>query len=187
MALALPGICAAHVGADAGVHHDAMSALWTGFVHPFSGVDHWAAMVALGVWSATTARRVLVAPFVFAVMLVVGAMLGFMNAPMPVVEPMIACSVLVLGLLVAMRWQVPAWAAAVMAGVFALFHGVAHGVELAGPFEAFALAGMLVAALLLQGVGMVLGGWAPRHAPWLQRLGGAALALFGAVLLGPFA
>ena len=54
-------------------------------------------------------------------------------------------------------------------------------------FEAFALAGMLVAALLLQGVGMVLGGWAPRHAPWLQRLGGAALALFGAVLLGPFA
>jgi len=46
---------------------------------------------------------------------------------------------------------------------------------------------MLVAALLLQGVGMVLAGGRRGMAPWLQRLGGAGLALFGAVLLGPFA
>jgi hydrogenase/urease accessory protein HupE len=41
--------------------------------------------------------------------------------------------------------------------------------------------------LLIMSVGVLLGRWLPRHAPWLPRLGGAALALFGAVLLGPFA
>jgi urease accessory protein len=85
----------AHTGADAGTHHDAVSALWDGFVHPLTGVDHWAAMLALGLWSAMTAKRVVIAPLVFAVMFVVGAMLGFMNAPIAAVEPMIAGSLLV--------------------------------------------------------------------------------------------
>jgi len=187
LALAAPALCMAHTGNDAGAHHDAVSALWAGFAHPFTGVDHWAAMIAIGAWSAAGSRRVLVAPAVFAVMLVVGAMLGFMNAPMPVVEPMIACSVLVMGLLIGMRWQLPGWAAAAMAGVFALCHGIAHGLELAGPFEACSLAGMLLAALMLQGAGLALGAWAPQRPAWAQRLGGAALALFGVVLLGPFA
>ena len=186
-ALALPTLCMAHTGVDAGTHHDAMSALWAGFVHPLSGADHWAAMLALGLWSAMTARRVVIAPLVFAAMFVVGAMLGFMNAPIAAVEPMIAGSLLVLGLLIAMRWRLPAWSAALMAAVFALFHGAAHGFELAGPAQYFSLAGMLAAALLLLAMGIVLGRWLPRRAPWVQRLGGAALALFGAVLLGPFA
>jgi urease accessory protein len=190
LGLVLPSLCAAHVGADQATHHEtmsALSALAAGFVHPFTGIDHWAAMLALGLWSAMTARRAALAPIIFAAFMVVGAMLGFVNAPMAVVEPMIACSLLVLGLLVAMRWQLPSWAAALMAAVFALFHGAAHGVELAGPTQAFALAGMLAATLLLQAAGIALGRWLPRRAPWLPRLGGAALALFGAVLLGPFA
>ena len=190
LACAIPAVCAAHVGTDQAAHHESTSALaaWGGgFLHPFTGIDHWAAMVALGLWSAMTARRAALAPIFFAAFMVVGAVLGFMNVPIAAVEPMIACSVFVLGLLVAMRWQMPSWAAALMAGVFALFHGAAHGVELAGPMEAFSLAGMLAATLLLQSVGIALGRWLPRRAPWLPRLGGAALALFGAVLLGPFA
>lgn len=187
MALAWPALCAAHTGVDGGTHHDALSALWGGFVHPLTGPDHWAAMIALGLWSAMTARRAVIAPLVFAVMLVVGTMLGFMHAPIAAVEPMIAGSLLVLGLLVAMRWRLPAWSAALMAAVFALFHGAAHGFELAGPEQFLSLAGMLAATLLLLALGIALGRWLPRRAPWVQRLGGAALALFGAVLLGPFA
>src|SRR5437868_2322953 len=112
LALAVPALCAAHVGTDQSAHHDAMSSLIAGFVHPFTGIDHWAAMVALGLWSAMTARRAALAPLIFATLMVVGAMLGFMNAPIAVAEPMIACSLLVLGLLVAMRWRMPSWAAA---------------------------------------------------------------------------
>ncbi len=187
LACAFPAVCAAHVGTDHAAHHDAMSALAAGFVHPFTGIDHWAAMLALGLWSAMTAKRAALAPIVFASFMVVGAMLGVMNAPVTVVEPMIACSLFVLGLLVAMRWRMPAWSAALMAGMFALFHGAAHGMELAGPMQAFSLAGMVAATLLLQAAGVGLGRWLPRRAPWLPRLGGAALALFGVVLLGPFA
>lgn len=184
---ATPALCLAHVGVDAHAHQESMDALRAGFMHPLSGADHWAAMLALGLWSAMSAKRAVVTPLIFAAMMVVGAMLGFMNAPIAVVEPLIACSVLVLGLLIAMRWQLPSWAAAMLAGGFALVHGVAHGFELAGPEQYVSLAGMLAATLLIMSVGVLLGRWLPRHAPWLPRLGGAALALFGAVLLGPFA
>ncbi|RQP21688.1 HupE/UreJ family protein [Piscinibacter terrae] len=184
---ATPALCLAHVGVDGHVHTDAIDALRAGFVHPLSGADHWAAMLAVGLWSAMTAKRAVVTPVIFAAMMVVGAMLGFMNAPIAVVEPLVACSVLVLGLLIAMRWHLPSWAAALLAAGFALVHGVAHGVELAGPEQYLSLAGMLAATLLIMSVGVLLGRWLPRHAPWLPRLGGAALALFGAVLLGPFA
>lgn len=186
-ALALPSLCAAHTGVDAGRHHDAVTAMWNGFVHPLTGMDHWTAMIALGLWSAMTAKRAIVAPLVFAAMMGVGMMLGFMHAPIAAAEPMIACSLLVLGLLIAMRWHLPSWAAALMSGVFAIFHGAAHGFELAGPLQVFSLVGMLSATVLLLAVGIVLGRWLPRHAPWVRRLGGGALALFGAVLLGPFA
>jgi len=186
LALALPGLCAAH-GSDAGVHHDALAALWAGFVHPLIGADHWTAMLAFGLWSSMTAKRAAVMPFAFTAMVMVGAMLGFKHAPVSVVDPVIACSLFVLGLLIAMRWTIPSWAGALMAEAFGLFHGAAHGFELAGPGQTFALAGMLVATLLLQGLGIALGRWLPQRAPWLPRLGGAALALFGTVLLGPFA
>lgn len=184
---ATPALCLAHLGADAHVHQGATDALRAGFLHPLSGADHWAAMLALGLWSAMTARRVIVAPVIFAAMMAVGAMLGFMNAPIGAVEPLIACSVLVLGLLIAMRWQLPSWAAAMLAAGFALVHGVAHGLELAGPEQYLSLAGMLTATLLIMSLGMLVGRWLPRHLPWLPRLGGAALSLFGVVLLGPFA
>lgn len=186
-AIALPSLCAAHTGVAVGAHHNAVTAMWVGFVHPFTGMDHWAAMIALSLWSAMTAKRAVVAPLIFAAMLAVGMVLGFMKAPIPAVEPMIACSLLVLGLLIAMRWHMPSWAAALMAGVFAIFHGAAHGFELAGPAQVFSLVGMLSATVLLLAGGIVLGRWLPRHAPWVRRLGGAALALFGVVLLGPFA
>jgi urease accessory protein len=100
---------------------------------------------------------------------------------------MIAASVLVLGLLVALHWTLPAAAGAAIAGLFAVFHGHAHGLELAGPGQAAALLGMMCATALLHAAGIGLARRAPARAPWLPRLGGAALALFGAVLLGPFA
>ena len=48
------------------------------------------------------------------------------------------------------------WAAALVAGLFAFFHGAAHGMELSGVGVAQALAGMLIgsAALHLTGIGL---------------------------------
>ncbi|MBT2322730.1 HupE/UreJ family protein [Variovorax paradoxus] len=185
---ALPLAAAAHTGADAGMHHGFAA----GFLHPLTGLDHLAAMVAVGLWSALTARRawpdLLWAPLGFAAMLLAGALAGLAGVQLPAVEPMIAASLLVLGLLVLTQRRLPALAAAALVGGFAVFHGGAHGQELAGESgAALTLAGMLAATVLLHAAGIVVG-WSLRHANrWLPRAAGAAVAIFGAVLLGSLA
>ena len=184
--LALPALALAHTGTDAGLHHDAhdaTGALAAGFAHPFSGLDHLAAMVALGLWSAMTARRAWIAPLAFAGTLLVGALLGLAGVTLPVVEPMIAVSLLALGLLLASNARLPAAAGALMAAGFALFHGLAHGAELAGPTAAFALIGMVAATALLHGAGIGIGLLLRSRAAWLPRVAGTAVALFGIALL----
>jgi urease accessory protein len=186
---ALPLIAAAHVGADGAAHHDI--GFVRGFIHPFTGLDHLAAMVAVGLWSALTARRgrdLLSAPLGFAAMLLSGAVIGLLGVQVPAVEPMIAASLLVIGLLVATRLHLPGPVAAAVVGVFAVFHGVAHGYELAGDHgAAAAIAGMVVATALLHAAGIAIG-WALRQrGAWLPRAAGAAVALFGVALLAQLA
>jgi len=179
---AAPAAAFAHTG-DAGHTHDAAGALMAGLTHPFTGLDHLAAMVAVGVWSAMSARKVWLAPVVFAGTLLIGALLGMAGVTLPAVEPMIAVSLLVLGLLVATRTSLPPVAGGALVAAFALFHGAAHGNELAGPSAAFALIGMVVATALLHALGIVLGLQLRQRHVWLSRAGGAIVALFGAALL----
>ena len=180
--IALPAL--AHTGADGGLHHG----FTTGFLHPLTGADHLAAMVAVGLWSALVARSprdLLWAPLGFVAMLLVGALMGLAGVQLPAVEPMIAASLLVLGLLVLTQKRLPALAAAALVGVFAVFHGIAHGHELAGESgAALTLAGMVAATALLHLAGIGLG-YALRHANrWVPRVAGAAVALLGVALLG---
>jgi urease accessory protein len=184
LATGAPIAALAHTGVDAGSHHG----LLTGFMHPLTGLDHLAAMLAVGLWSALVARRawpdLLWAPAGFAAMLLVGALAGLQGLEVPGVEPMIAASLLVMGLLVATRLRVPGPVAALLVGAFAAFHGLAHGYELAGePSAALTLAGMLSATVLLHGAGIGLG-WALRHAPrWTPQVTGGAVTLLGLALL----
>lgn len=176
----LPLAAAAHTGGDAGAHHGLASSLLDGLLHPFTGLDHLAALLAVGAWSALSARRIWLAPLSFALLMLAGALAASAGLALPGVEPMIAASLLVLGLLLAARQQLPAAAAAALVGGFALFHGAAHGIELAG---APALAGMVAATALLHAAGLGLG-WALRErSRWWPRLSGLAVAGLGAALL----
>jgi urease accessory protein len=186
-----PALCFAHLGNDAGQHHGAGASLAAGFLHPFGGLDHLAAMLAIGVWSALTSRRIWLAPLAFAGTLAIGAILGasgaLPSAVLPAVEPMIAASLLMLGLLLATRAHVPAAIGAGIAAVFALFHGAAHGREFAGHDAAFAIGGMVAASALLHVAGVGIG-WSMRHrSAWLPRAAGAAVALFGVALVSQLA
>jgi len=186
---ALPLLASAHVGADGAAHHDI--GFVQGFLHPFTGMDHLAAMVAVGLWSALiarSARDVLWAPVGFAAMLLAGALVGLAGVQVPAVEPMIAASLLVIGLLVVTRLRLPGPVAAAVVGVFAVFHGVAHGYELSGDHGAgLAIAGMVLATAMLHAGGVAIG-WALRQRTvWLPRVAGAAVALFGAALLAQLA
>ncbi|WP_373380269.1 HupE/UreJ family protein [Cupriavidus nantongensis] len=180
-ALAHPGHDAATVGAS----------LWAGLTHPFTGADHLLAMAAVGVWSALVARSAaatLRLPLAFVGLMLVGAALGLAGMALPAVEPMIAASLLVIGLLLALRAQLPAWAGTLLVGGFAVFHGYAHGAEL--PASAGALPAVLAyvggfgaATMALHLLGIGAGTLLRRRAGWLARAAGAGVALYGAGLL----
>mgnify|MGYP003591210114 FL=1 len=175
---ALPAL--AHTGALGDHVHPGFMA---GLLHPFTGIDHLAAMLAVGVWSALAVRPVWVAPLAFVALLGAGALGGLAGVAVPGVEPMIAASLLVTGLLIATRAQWRVWAAALVAGLFAFFHGAAHGMELSGAGVAQALAGMLIgsAALHLAGIGLGRRVFGPHR--WLSAMAGGAVALLGSALL----
>jgi len=160
----------AHVGG--GDHHGFV----TGFAHPVLGFDHLAAMLAVGVWSAMTTQRVVIAPLAFALTLLIGALLAQAGIAFPAIEPMIAASMLVTGLLLAARVRLPEPVGALLVGVFALFHGAAHGQELAGTG---ALAGMVLGTAMLHTAGILFGLALRLQGAWLPRVAGAAVALFG--------
>ena len=101
----------------------------------------------------------------------------------PAIEPMIASSLLVLGLLVAMRRSLPLVAALALAGFFAVFHGAAHGYELASEQAWPALAGMLLATAALHALGILLGRQLFAKQRWLAPAAGSAVALLGSALL----
>ena len=180
--LLLPLVAAAHGGADGGTHHGL--GFLQGLMHPLTGPDHLAAMLAVGCWSALTARRVWLAPLAFALTLMVGALAGLAGLPVPGVEPAIVASLLVLGLLVATQKVLPTVTAATLVASFALFHGIAHGQELAGATTPWpALAGMGLATIALHLAGIVLGRWLQRAGNGPTRAAGGAVVLLGLTLL----
>ena len=183
-AYALSTHAAAHPGHEVDAHG---ISFMDGLLHPLTGLDHLAAMLAVGLWSAlsaTSARRIWLAPVAFAGMLLVGALLGLNGLALPAVEPMIAASLLVMGLLVATRAQLPLAVTAGVVGVFAVFHGIAHGTELAGGGNGFApLLGMLVATIALHLAGVGLGLALRSHSVWWPRVVGGLTALLGGAFL----
>lgn len=180
-----PALAFAHIGADAGIHHG--SAFIMGFTHPFTGLDHMAAMIMVGVWSmlafSHSPRAALVAPAAFAALLLVGGLIGFSGVSIGGVETMISASLLVLGLMVALRVKLPSLFGALIVGAFAIFHGVAHGAELPAERAAAALSGMVLGTLILHLAGMALARFGLERNVWLPRITGAAVAIFGVSLL----
>lgn len=154
----------------------------SGFTHPLLGLDHIAAMVAVGLWGAFLGSRAMwLLPVVFPLVMAMGGALGVAGVPLPGVEVGIALSAVALGIMVAAAARPPLWVAAVIVGVFAIFHGHAHGTELPKSANALSFAiGMVIATGLLHLCGIAIGllvKW-----PWgktVVRLSGAAIAILG--------
>jgi urease accessory protein len=178
--LASTGAAWAHTGGDGGSHHGAFV---DGLLHPLTGADHLAAMVAVGIWSAVALRTVWQAPLAFVAMLTVGALAGFAGFEPPGVEPVIAASIVVLGLLISWRKGFPLGGVASLVGVFAFFHGVAHGTELAGGAQLAALTGMVITTAGLHLAGVSLGRLLLAHQRRVSQAVGAALTILGTWLL----
>jgi urease accessory protein len=131
----------------------------TGFAHPFGGYDHLMAMIAVGLFAWQLGGRALwLVPATFVTIMAAGGALGIAGVAIPGVEIGIAASVVVLAGVVALRMKTPVVLAMALVGVFAVFHGHAHGSEM--PLDAsgaFYAGGFLAATALLHAAGITLG------------------------------
>ncbi len=158
--------------------------LLAGVSHPLTGLDHIVVMLLVGIWAATfkgVARFAI--PAAFVVMMLAGFGLAMAGVSLPFVEPAIVASLVAVGLLVALAVRVPAAAAAAIVGVFAVFHGHAHGSELGAAGALSYACGFALATAALHGTGLWLGAVAVRHAqPMAIRGAGLLAAATGLVL-----
>jgi len=159
--------------------------LASGFVHPFTGLDHLLAMLMVGL----LARRHSVAPrwavpTAFVGAMTIGMLIGAAGVMGSLVEVLVALTVLALGVLAAWRQALPIATVALIAAIAGLLHGQAHAGAIAAqasdlPFVAGALiatvvlhaCGFACACLLLRGV----------QTP-LIRLAGCGVAAVGLAL-----
>ncbi len=105
--------------------------LRSGLVHPLLGTDHLLAMMAVGLLAGMRdqfARFVLPAAFVAAMAFGLG--LEASGLALPYTEVMILSSIMILGGLLASGLSTSIVLGASLPGVFGLFHGAAHGLEM---------------------------------------------------------
>ena len=180
--LLAPSVAFAHPG-----HGEGGSQL-AGFIHPFSGIDHLLAMTAVGLFAAHLGGRALwVVPATFVAMMALGGVFGAAGVSLPFAETAIALSVLVFGFVIFSGMTPPVLAAMALVGIFAIFHGHAHGTEMpvGGSGVVYGI-GFMVATTLLHGFGITLGlaiRWfddVPRRRA--MQACGVAIALIGAGL-----
>jgi urease accessory protein len=158
----------------------------SGLRHPVSGLDHVVAMIAVGLWGAQLGEpAVWLLPVTFPMVMAFGGMLGLIGIALPGIEVGIAASAIVLGFAVFREARPSLWVAALVVGVFAIFHGNAHGTELpAGASALLYSIGFVIATGLLHATGIGLGvahRW-PAGRAALRALG-AGVALAGMVFL----
>jgi urease accessory protein len=131
----------------------------TGLGHPWSGLDHVLAMVAVGLWGAQLGNPAIwILPVTFPMVMAMGAFLGLVGLPVPGVEIGIALSALLLGIMIFGELRPPLAAAAVIVAIFAIFHGHAHGTELPeGQSGLLYSMGFVMATGCLHGIGISIG------------------------------
>jgi urease accessory protein len=130
-----------------------------GFMHPLGGLDHQLAMILVGIFAYQLGGRALwLVPLTFVGVMALGGFLGVAGVRVPFIEAGIALSVIVLGAIVAFGARIPVAVAMGIVGLFAIFHGHAHGSEM--PLDASGVAyglGFMLATAILHAVGIGIG------------------------------
>ena len=171
----LPVTAFAHPGHDGGGYVG-------GFFHPFSGLDHMIAMLALGMWAAMRQRSLLLVGSLFLGGMLVGGALGMQGYAPTMLETIVMGSALLAAMLVAFAAKLPLQVQLAISAIFAVVHGLAHGVEI--PETAAAMpyaAGFLLASATLFTAGAYLA--RKLHEQSRQRIAGGALAIVAGLML----
>jgi len=172
---------------DAWAHpgHFASATFAFGFQHPWVGLDHALAAVAVGLWaSAQQTGRRWTAPVLFVASMVAGALTGHALGAPSFVDAGIAGSLVLLGALLLAERRLASWVSLTGIALFAIMHGLAHGAEApsTGSWPEY-LAGLAAGTMLLHCVGLGSGHVVRRHAPRLWPVLAIACSVAGAWLL----
>jgi urease accessory protein len=180
------GLTAVATAAEAHIIDATGAGLGAGFTHPFGGLDHLLAMLAVGLWAGQMGGRALwLVPLSFVGAMTAGAAVSFAGLQLPAVERGIAGSVLLFGALVAGGSRLPLVLSMPLTAAFAVFHGHAHAAELPLAANAAAYAAGFVAAtaaLHALGVGLAILAKRTLSPIWL-RLGGVGIGAGGLAIL----
>lgn len=162
-----------------------------GFLHPILGVSHLIAMITVGLLSAQLGGRAIwTVPATFVGMMAVGGVIGLLHIAVPLVDFIVAASVVVLGILVLSRAALPVWVAMVTVGIFGLFHGYAHGAALPQVNDIVIIiayvVGFLVSTAGLHVIGALIGYVLLRNprSTLIMRVAGIVIAASGILLIG---
>ena len=172
-----------------------MIGFYDGLSHPVLGIDHFLAMVSVGIVSAQIGGRAIwTVPSTFVVMMIIGGILGMVaeifllnitELFIVIVEIGIVLSVVLLGLAIAIGRKLSLIIMMFFVSIFGLCHGTAHGMEM--PWAAnpilFAL-GFSSGTATLHLFGVIIGSLLIKnnYSLFLLRFIGIASACYGVYL-----
>lgn len=110
---------------------NAIEGFLSGVGHPVIGLDHLAFIITVGLLAAIFNRGLLI-PVAFVITSLLGTIVHLLNVNLPAPEFFISASVLVFGLLLAMKNSLPSGIIIALAAVAGLFHGYAYGEAVVG-------------------------------------------------------
>ena len=155
-----------------------------GLLHPWTGPDHVAAMLAVGIWAVLMRNRSIVALLGATVAgIVAGTLLSACLDIRTIAEQIIVVSVIVIGVFATTAGQARVPLAAALVAVLCFFHGYVHALETPRQFSQLAFSsGFLISMLALQLLGVVIAASLSRRTT-LVRSAGACCAAVGLALL----
>ena len=160
-----------------------------GLTHPVLGLDHLLAMVSVGIISAQIGGRAIwTVPSAFVALMIIGGIFGFslIVENFYFVEIGIIVSVILLGLAISVEKKIPTNLIMIFVGLFGLFHGIAHGLEIpAAASPLLFILGFIIGTTALHLFGVAIGHYAIKTSISLKilKLSGVTFAIYGIYLL----
>lgn len=160
-----------------------------GLLHPVLGLDHFLAMVSVGIVSAFIGGRAIwTVPATFVVLMGFGGLAGSndLGIEIWIVEAAIALSVIALGLVIALDRRLSTSLAMVAVAFFGFFHGYAHGLEIPEIARPVVYAtGFLLGTALIHLLGVLIGDISRRYkrGRTVLRTVGASFVLIGGLFI----
>jgi len=171
-----PSVAMAHSG-----HEHSHNSFISGFVHPFTGLDHLMMALAFGVLIWTAHQRWKWAGlFGLSAAMIVGFMIGAQfNLATAIAENGIIASLIVLAVAL---WTKTNKAVPFIAALLAGFHGIAHGTELGQSGQAVLLVvGMVTAMASIYVFGLLVGAFIQKYVPYGKQMIGALTAIVAVI------